>query len=108
MSSQKDFFNDSVEESRQKALNKRISSSYDPSKANLREYQYFWIVLFNWDVDVEMPFVIYKISQFTDSDIKPAWITNNLGVDSRMKKIKNLSLFPGGTYSLFGKIEIGS
>lgn len=109
MSSQKDFFDDSFESNKKKVIKKRISSTFDLAMVGQEyEYSYFWIILFDWNVDVEMPFVVYKLSQFTDSDIKPTWISNNLGVSSRIKKIKNLSLFPGGTYSLFAKIEIGS
>ena len=71
------------------------------------EYLYEYIILFNWNVDLKAPFSYHKISEFNENDIKPEWISKNLGVNSRVCKLRNLGPFPGQVMSLFGKIELG-
>lgn len=101
--SQRDMFgDDQVEDNVARPM-----SSLDPSK-KVKEILYKWIILFIWDVDVESPFSMYDIKEFTEKDIKPEWIKKNLLVPSRIKKLTNLSPFPGGTYSLFAKVEAGA
>lgn len=106
MATQKDMFDgsDSDAETRKKAL-RRVSSTLDNRRHH--RYQYYWVILFNWDCNVSSPFFQHKLSEFNDTDIKKEWISGNLGLKSRMTKLNNLSPFPGGTYSLFSKIEIG-
>lgn len=107
MASTQDFFetSDTDTEAKRNGL-VRISSSLDLSKQP--DNRYYWIILFNWDCNARYPFVIYKLSLFTEQDIKKEWITGNLGLKSRMLKLGNLSPFPGGVFSLFGKVEIGN
>ena len=86
-----------------KSNSKKISSSSQKK----HEYLYEFIVLFNWDVDLRSPFSCHELKNFTDSDIKPEWVSKSLGVNSRTAKLRNLSLFPGQVMSLFAKIELG-
>ena len=83
----------------------RISSSLDPSKKP--QYKYHWCVMFNWDCNEPCPFFMHKLSMFNSMEIKQEWITGNLGVNSRVFQLRNLSPFPGGVYSLFAKVEMG-
>lgn len=101
--SQKDMFDSTDTESN---VQKRISSTYDPSKTS-HEYKYEAVIIFDWDVEVELPFSVCSLSSFNSKEIKPIWIKKNLGVMSRITKIKKLSPFPNGTHSLFGKFELG-
>ena len=103
MASQKDVSS----ESGGKALcPPRISSSLAPGKKS-PSYSFGWVILFNWDLDCEAPFSFYKLSLFNETDLKKEWIEKNLGVVSRVTKLKRLSPFPGEVMSLFGKIEVG-
>ena len=101
--SQKDLFEDS-DESSNKRNKKRMSSTYDPS---VRNHDYDGCVLFQWEVDLEFPFSVHKLSDFTQKDIKPEWIIKNLGIASRVFKLRKLTPFPGNVVSLFAKIETG-
>lgn len=102
--SQVDFFRDSDAESRKSK--RRTASTYDPASKPY-SYLYEYVILFDWNVDVTSPFFHYKLDLFKDSDIKPEWVSKNLGVKSRISKLKNLSPFPGQVFSLFSKIELG-
>lgn len=104
MASQRDIFLDSQDNCKDKK--KKVPSTWDPSW-KMKEYMYEWIVLFNWEQDVRNPFESYKLSIFNSKDFKPEWISKNLGIASRTTKLTNLSPFPGGTYSLFSKLELG-
>lgn len=105
ISSQVDFFRESEDDSRRKER-RPTSSTYDPASTPLN-YIYEYIILFNWNVDLQSPFSHYELTMFKDSDIKPDWIKKSLGVTSRISKLKNLSPFPGQVFSLFAKIELG-
>lgn len=100
-SSQKDMFESDTEDGKA-----RISSSLG-AVLKARKYNYDGIVLFNWDVDLDCPFSDFSLSMFTDTDLKSDWITKNLGNESRILQMSNLSPFPGQKFSLFGKIEFG-
>lgn len=106
MASQKDMFRDCEFPSR-KSLKKRISSTVEPSRKK-HEYLYEFIILFNWDVDLISPFSHHELKKFNDSEIKPEWLSKNLGVKSRISKLRNLSHNPGQVFSLFAKIELGA
>lgn len=95
MSSQRDMFMDSSQESSPK-----LNSSLPP----VLKYQYLWIVLFEWNVDVEHPFDLYQIGFFSTVELKPQWISGDLDELSRLKKLKFPSI-PGKTFSLFAKVE---
>lgn len=104
--SQRDMFRGSQSDTEMsKKVEKRISSSLGPKT---HQYMYDWCVLFNWDCNEKCPFFFYKLSQFTDEDLKPEWISGKLGIKSRIHRLTNLSPFPGGVYSLFSKIELGT
>lgn len=105
--SQRDMFDasDSDGITKKKALH-RISSTLDLSKTS-HDHKFGGVVLFDHDVDAEKPFNYYKLSLFNDKDLKPEWLKKNLGVASRIIKLRRLSPFPGGVYSLFSKVEIG-
>lgn len=67
-------------------------------------YTYLWVVLFDWNEDVEKPFGLYQVAMFRDSELKPSWIAGDLDQKSRLKQMK-LSALPGKTVSLFAKVE---
>lgn len=101
--SQKDMFreSDSDTELKNKALSRTTSS------LGSKKDQYLWVILFSWNVNVRNPFGVHKAGVFNENEIKPEWLSKNLGYASRMIKLTNLSPFPGGVFSLFGKIEKG-
>lgn len=100
MASQRDFFDDC-----EKVTSKEISST-NPERV-LTAFDYNWCVLFNWDVSLKHPFQSYVLNMFLTTEIKPPWISGNLGEKSRVKKLTSLSKLPGKTMSLFGKIPKG-
>ena len=67
-------------------------------------YIYLWIILFDWDENVEHPFSLYQVALFSSYELKEAWINGDLELKSRQKKITFSSL-PGKTFSLFAKVE---
>lgn len=108
--SQKDLFKDSQSDENQKTRSKsksRMSSTYDAANKKYT-YMYEFVVLFNWNPDLLCPFSHHKISLFTDEEIRPEWISKNLGINSRVSKLRNLSPFPRQVFSLFAKIELGT
>lgn len=96
MASQRDIFMDSPGSS----SSIQVSSSLP---ANLT-YEYVWVILFEWNLDVEHPFELYQIGSFSTSELKPEWITGDLEDLSRLKKL-TFSNLKGKTFSLFGKVE---
>ena len=106
MASQQDMFQDSQKIELRKKARRRKCSSLDPSRKS-HEYMYEFVVLFNWDPNLRKPFQSFKLSTFNSKDFKNEWIEKNLGIASRTTKLTNLSPFPGGTYSLFAKLELG-
>ena len=93
-SSQRDMFMSSPESS------PRMRSSLPSSLA----YVYLWVILFDWDENVEEPFNIYQVAMFSPSELKPKWLSGDFEIDSRKKKI-SFSAIPGKTFSLFAKVE---
>lgn len=98
--SQKDFFEDC-----EKVTNKEISSS-NPDGV-ISSFDYWWCIMFLWDEQVKHPFVCYVLDMFRKNEIKAPWLAGTLGAKSRLKKLQNLSKFPGKTMSLFGKVPKG-
>ena len=98
---------DMFEDSNMSQGKKKVSSTYQPENKSI-SYMYDCAILFDWDVDVESPFSFHDVSRFTEKEMKPLWFSKNLGVNSRLTQLRNLSPFPGRVVSLFGKIEIGA
>ena len=94
-SSQRDMFAASSPE-----VSPRVRSSLPVTLS----YVYLWVILFDWDENVEDPFSLYQVALFRESELKPKWISGDLDVDSRQKKISFTTL-PGKTFSLFAKVE---
>lgn len=94
-SSQKDMFTSSSPES-----SPRVESSL-PEKLT---YVYLWIILFDWNGNVEFPFNLYQAAMFDESELKPQWLNGDLDQQSRMKKMK-FTAIKGKTFSLFAKVE---
>ena len=67
--------------------------------------EYFFLILFNWDVDDRNPFSCFVWSLFDDNDITHGWITGPLYDSYRMMEISPSCL--NGKYSLFCKVEKG-
>lgn len=93
-SSQRDMFLSSPKKS------PRISSSL-PARVS---YVYLWCILFDWDEDVEKPFDIYQVARFRSSELKKKWISGELDLDSRKKRL-SFSWMPGKSFSLYAKVE---
>ena len=100
-SSQKDFFADT-----EKVTNKEISAT-NPDGV-LSSFDYWWCIMFLWDEQLKNPFECHVLNMFKTSEIKAPWLAGTLGEKSRMKKLNNLSKFPGQTMSLFGKVPKGN
>lgn len=94
-SSQRDMFLDSSPEN---------SPKVDNSLPAPLAYIYLWVILFDWDEDVEQPFDVYQIATFSNSDLRDEWISGELDENSRLKKLKFASI-RGKTMSLFAKVE---
>lgn len=67
-------------------------------------YTYLWVILFDWDEDVEEPFDLYQVGLFPTSELKPKWISGDMDIESRQKKLR-FSTHPGKFFSLFAKVE---
>lgn len=72
------------------------------------KHVYSWLVLFSWTAGLKEPFQLFPMSQFVDTEIRPAWITSQLVAKSRIRKLKPLTSLPGQTMSLFAKMETGT
>ena len=95
-SSQRDFFLDSP--------NSNASIQLSSSLPSNLTYEYLWVILFQWDLNVEHPFDLYQIGTFSPLELKPEWINGDLEELSRMKKLTFTGL-KGKSYSLFAKVE---
>lgn len=104
--SQKDLFEDSENVKIRRSAKARVSSTLDPGQSK-PVYKFDSGTFFDWDVDVPTPFAQFKFSKFNGIEIKPEWISKNLGTNSRITQLRNLSPFPGRVMSLFCKFEIG-
>ena len=71
--------------------------------ANL-SYVYLWVILFDWNENVEEPFDIYQVGLFSESELKSKWIKGDLDQNSRLKQL-SFSAIPWKKLSLFAKIE---
>lgn len=66
--------------------------------------EYFFLVTFNWDLMVGLPFEINVIEQI--NDFPSEWIKGHLSNEYRQEK-RPIAAFGGGNYSLFCKVEKG-
>lgn len=98
--SQKDFFEDNS-----KVTMKEFCPT-NPEGAS-SSFDYWWCIMFLWDEQVQQPFVCHVLNMFETHEIKAPWLAGTLGVKSRMKKLSNMSKFPGKIMSLFGKVPKG-
>lgn len=97
-SSQRDMFSSSPERSPERSP--EVQSSLPTSVA----YVYLWVILFDWDENVEFPFDVYQVGLFSKKELKESWISGELDQNSRIKKL-SFSALPGKQFSLFAKIE---
>ena len=93
-SSQRDMFISSPES----------SPKVDSSLPATVTYTYLWVILFEWDENVEHPFQLFQVGQFSELEMKPKWIAGELDSNSKQKKIQ-FSALPGKTFSFFAKVE---
>lgn len=98
--SQRDMFEDS-----EKVTRNEVSATNPEQIVSLFDYR--WCIMFNWNEQIQHPFECYILNMFETNEIKAPWLSGTLGLKSRMKKLKNLSNFPGQTFSLFGKVPKG-
>lgn len=95
MSSQKDLFDDNMSDI---SGDRKITSS-------LPVYVYKWVIMFQWNIlENKSRFKLFERVLFPE--IKDEWIRGQLKAKSRAKKLKPFSA-EHGTFSLFGKVEIG-
>lgn len=67
-------------------------------------YIYLWVILFDWNEDVEHPFNLYQVALFSTDELKQAWIDGDLDQNSRLKKL-SFTAIRGKKFSLFAKVE---
>ena len=77
----------------------------DPSTQSSR-LEYWWLILFQWNINVENPFQIFVKHSLKNSGIPISWIEGSLSKSVRRKQIK-ISVLGGSKYSLFCKVEKG-
>lgn len=68
-------------------------------------FNYGFIILFNWSVEIMKPFKVFPRRSFGKDEICDYWIDNKLEDQWRIKKLKALSPLPGQKMSLFAKVE---
>lgn len=68
-------------------------------------FQYGFIILFNWDVQIRKPFAVFQLNDFSTSEISNYWIDNKLEEKWRIKTLKPLQSLPDKKLSLFAKVE---
>ena len=68
------------------------------------KYIYLWCILFDWDENVERPFTLYQVGMFSKKEMKPEWLSGDLDLKSRQKKMK-FSSINGKSLSLYAKVE---
>lgn len=69
--------------------------------------EYFFLVIFNWDLMVGAPFEMLVREAFTVNDFPEEWIDGHLSEVNRKEK-RQLSMFGEGKYSLFCKVQKGT
>ena len=67
---------------------------------------YSAVILFNYDVDNEFPFISTLLNNFTGTDFPFEIISGHLGLADRLKP-RSLSKFPGKKFCVFAKVEEG-
>ena len=67
--------------------------------------EYWWLITFQWDINVEEPFKMYVRSIFKNR-IPISWYQGGLNLNCRQIPL-NLPGLPGKSYSIFAKVEKG-
>ena len=68
--------------------------------------EYWWFILFQWEINLEQPFQIIVKHVFKDRGIPASWYNGCLSDNCRRLKLC-LPDLPGERYSVFAKVEKG-
>ena len=68
--------------------------------------EYMWIILFEWDVDLEEPFRIFNRATLTKGKLSDSWFDESLNDTVRQTKV-NIACLSSSPYSVFAKVEKG-
>lgn len=82
----------------------KIAMTQDSVKSKVK---YAWVVLFDFDINNNEPFIIVKLRQFLDCIFPWHSIKEEMTMDFRIKLFK-FSCFPGKQYFVFAKIQYGN
>ena len=74
--------------------------------SGVSKVQYAWVVIFTWNVDLEYPFSIVRLTHFKNSNFPWTGITEEMTEEFRLC-VRKFSNLPGQEYSVFCKIEHG-
>ena len=100
--SDEDFFQSSQREIRKVA---EVPRHYSKTQPQPSDVEYFWVIVFHWDIENPNPFSLQHRNAFGESDIPKTWFIFKLRDDLRMKKKYYKVL--NGHYSVFCKVEKG-
>ena len=64
-----------------------------------------YIILFNWDEEIQKPFRIFSRKTFSTDEIRDRCYTKHLTEEFRVRKIKPLKALCGQKLSIFAKVE---
>lgn len=81
-----------------------LKSVSEVSAVKMSVVDYFFLVVFDWNLMVGNPFQMYVWESI--KDFPEEWIKGTLTMINRQKKIA-IASFGGGNYSLFCKVEKG-
>lgn len=81
------------------------SGSSGSSVSSGSSAQYGFIILFNWDEEIEKPFALFSRNAFSKHEITDRCYSSKLSDEYRIKRLKSLKEFPGNNMSLFSKVE---
>lgn len=74
--------------------------------ASLSQINYFFVVVFELNVNLKNPFQCYPLENFCDDDIPSSWIRGSLEPKYRVED-RVFNCFPGKKFNVFCKVEKG-
>ena len=79
------------------------------STLKMSRLEYFWVIIFQWDLDVVNPFQMYVKQVLKDAGFPNSWLEGGLNDNCRKMKLKlKLKSQEAEKYSLYCKLEKGN